>query len=286
MESGKRRDEAVISKLSSLNSYVSIEIMKGNNILENLENCLQNDESKYDVVVITEFLPEDEAIKIDLFCRNNKIGFIYTALLGIYGFCFVDFGDEFLIKDENGEDPLSYCIKSISKEKKGIVKIDTTAGKIKLGNNDKVTFKEIEGMVELNNCDPINIKVLSNDTIEICDTSNFSNYISGGVMTEVKSKKELNFNSLEERLNMPYLENEQIPEQIDVSKYNTNEIIHIGILALNKFYKDKNIFPELNNQEHAKELIIYGKKIYESKKAEKVCWLEGLEEEFENFYEI
>lgn len=57
MESGKRRDEAVISKLSSLNSYVSIEIMKGNNILENLENCLQNDESKYDVVVITEFLP-------------------------------------------------------------------------------------------------------------------------------------------------------------------------------------------------------------------------------------
>jgi len=30
--------------LSSLNSYVSIEIMKGNNILENLENCLQNDE--------------------------------------------------------------------------------------------------------------------------------------------------------------------------------------------------------------------------------------------------
>lgn len=32
--------------------------MKGNN-LENLENCLQNDESKYDVVSIIEFLPED-----------------------------------------------------------------------------------------------------------------------------------------------------------------------------------------------------------------------------------
>jgi len=103
----------------------------------------------------------------------------------------------------------------------------------------------------------MNIKVLSNDTIEIGDTSNFSNYISGGVMIEVKSKKELNFNSLEERLNMPFLENEQIPEQIDVSKYNTNEIIHIGKLALNKFYKDKNIFPQLNNKEHAKELINY-----------------------------
>ena len=74
---------------------------------------------------------------------------------------------------------------------------------------------------------------------------------------EILLKKELNFNSLEERLNLPYLGNEQIPEQIDVSKYNTNEIIHIGILALNKFYKDKNIFPELSNKEDAKELIIY-----------------------------
>lgn len=115
-------------------------------------------------------------------------------------------------------------------------------------------------MVELNNCDPINIKVLSNDTIEIGDISDFSNYISRGVMIEVKSKKEPNFNSLEERLNMPYFENEQIPEKIDVSKYNINEIIHIGILALNKSYKEKNIFPELNNKEHAKELIIYVKK--------------------------
>ena len=48
------------------------------------------------MVFITEFLPEDEVIKIDLFCRNNKIGFIYIALLGIYGFCFIDFGHEFL----------------------------------------------------------------------------------------------------------------------------------------------------------------------------------------------
>ena len=57
--------------------------MKGNNILENLENCLQNYELKYDVVAITEFLLDDEVIKIDLFCRNNKMGFICTTLLGI-----------------------------------------------------------------------------------------------------------------------------------------------------------------------------------------------------------
>ena len=81
------------------------------------------------MVVIIEFLPEDEAIKIDLFCRNNKIGFIYTTLLGIYGFCFVDFDGEFLIKEENREDPLSYCIKLISKEKKELLKLILLLGK-------------------------------------------------------------------------------------------------------------------------------------------------------------
>lgn len=117
------------------------------------------------------------------------------------------------IKDVNGEDPLSYCFKSISKEKKGIVKIDTSTGKIKLLNNDKVTFKEIERTVELNNCDPMNIKFYQMIPLKLV----------------ILLKKELNFNSLEKRLNIPYLENEQIPEQIDVSKYITYKIIHFGI---------------------------------------------------------
>ena len=286
IENQKRRDIAIIDKIKELNNHVSINIMEGNDLYENIKNSLENVEKKYDVVVITEFLERDDASKINLLCRNNKIGFIYTASLGIYGFCFVDFGDIFYIKDEKGEDPLSYCIKSISKDKKGIVKIDTTAGKIKLGNKDKVTFKEIEGMIELNNCEPMNIKIMSNDTIEICDTTNFHDYISGGIITEVKSIKTLKFTPLDVRFEIPYTEEEGIPEQIDSSKNNINEVIHIGLLALNKFYGIKKNLPELNNKEHSLELISYGKEIYKNKKKENVNWLEGLEEEYENFDEI
>lgn len=127
--------------------------------------------------------------------------------LGIYGFCFVDFGDNFLVKDESGNDPLSYCIKSISKEKKSILTIDTTAGNIKLGNKDKVIFKEIEGMSELNNYQLKSIKVLSNNIVEIDDTSQFSDYISGGIMEEIKIPKNYMFKSLEEEFEIPYSEN-------------------------------------------------------------------------------
>lgn len=286
IENQKRRDEAVINKLSLLNSYVEVNIMKDKNILENINNSLKNEKSKYDVVVISEFLSPDEIIKINDICRNNQIGFIYTSQLGIYGFCFVDFGDNFTVIDENGSEPLKYCIKSITKDKIGVVTIDTTAGILKLGDNDKVTFNEIEGMTELNKCEPITIKVLTNNSLKIGDTSNFSEYISGGIMTQIKQKKEYHFTSLKERFDIPYTEEEGLPDPTDISKTNTNEIIHIGILSLNKFFQENNNLPELNNKEHSKILISYAKEIYASKKKEDLFWLNGLEEEIDNFEQI
>ena len=59
-------------------------------------------------------------------------------------------------------------------DKKGVGAIDTTAGILKLGDNDKVIFDEIEGMTELNKCEPITIKVLTKKGLKIGDTSNFS----------------------------------------------------------------------------------------------------------------
>ena len=277
-----RRDKACIEKLSLLNPYVQTEVISDNNLIEHLEKNAKIKYSKYDVVLISEFISEEEIKKINTICRKNNIGFIYTVELGIYGFCFVDFGDNFLVKDESGNDPLSYCIKSISKEKKAIVTIDTTAGNIKLGNKDKVIFKEIVGMSELNNCEPKSIKVLSNNSVEIDDTSQFSDYISGGIMEEIKIPKNYIFKSLEEEFEIPYTEN-NLPNQIDYSKENTSEIIHIGILALNKFYKEKNNLPELNNKEQAKELLKIGKEIYNTKIKNNEFWLEGLEDGFENF---
>ena len=286
VENQKRRDEAVLNKLSLLNSYVEVNIMKDKNILENINHSLENEKSKYDVVVISEFLSPEEIIKINDICRNNQIGFIYTSQLGIYGFCFVDFGDNFTVIDENGSEPLKYCVKSITKDKIGVVTIDTTAGILKLGDNDKVTFDEIEGMTELNKCEPIAIKVLTNNSLKIGDTSNFSEYLSGGIMTQIKQKKEYHFTSLKERFDIPYTEEEGLPDPTDISKTNTNEIIHIGILSLNKFFQENNNLPELNNKEHSKILISYAKEIYASKKKDDLFWLNGLEEEIDDFEQI
>jgi len=68
IENKKRIDESVIEKLLLLNPYVKIEIMKGNDILGNISNGLKYNESKYDVVLVSEFLPREEIIKINYIC--------------------------------------------------------------------------------------------------------------------------------------------------------------------------------------------------------------------------
>ena len=105
-------------------------------------------------------------------------------------------------------------------------------------------------------------------------------------MTQIKQKKEYHFTSLKERFDIPYTEEEGLPDPTDISKINTNEIIHIGILSLNKFYQENNNLPELNNKEHSKILISYAKEIYASKKKEDLFWLNGLEEEIDGFEQI
>lgn len=59
----------------------------------------------FDVVVITDFYDEPKIIEFDEFCRKKKIGFIYAGALGLYTYCFVDFGNNHLIRDPDGSDP-------------------------------------------------------------------------------------------------------------------------------------------------------------------------------------
>ncbi|MBO8619789.1 hypothetical protein INO80_14155, partial [Staphylococcus aureus] len=60
---------------------------------------------------------------------------------------------------------------------------------------DFVSFSEVQGMIQLNGCQPMEIKVLGPYTFSICDTSNFSDYIRGGIVSQVKVPKKISFKS-------------------------------------------------------------------------------------------
>ena len=62
-----------------------------------------------------------------------------------------------------------------------------------LESGDYVTFKDVEGMTELNDAPPMKVNVKGPFALEIVDTTVFSAYKKGGVMQEVKMPSTLNF---------------------------------------------------------------------------------------------
>ena len=277
----KRRDEASITNLSELNPLVNVNLMKGNDLIQDIQKKSKDEESKYNLVIITEFLKKEILEKIDDLCRAENIGFILSLEFGIYGFVFVDFGKNFIIYDETGDEVKEYLISFITKEENGKVIINTSlSGDIKLTSNDLISFKEIEGMTELNNCKPMKIKI-DGDIIEIGDTSKFSDYISGGVLFNVKEPKTINFESFKERVNEPIKEGEEYNNPLDFANPNIQEILRIGLLALFDFYDKNNSLPEINNNKDAGELFNIATYILIQKEKEEIYWVKDIRSNME-----
>jgi len=78
----------------------------------------------YSLVVITEIINLETAENLNLYCRNKKIGFIYTAEFGLSSFLFTDFGEDFVVEDLTGLECEKYYIKSITNACPGVVEID------------------------------------------------------------------------------------------------------------------------------------------------------------------
>lgn len=147
---GDKRDISCLQKLKELNSYVSVDIFKGN-LIENI--C------HFDVIVITEIMNEDLLFRIDEKCHQNNISFIYCLNLGLSGFIFSDFGKKHIITDQTGKEKKTYFIKSI--DNSGIITIDqTNRDEFTLRTGNFVKFKEVEGIKELNDGKPRKIRYI------------------------------------------------------------------------------------------------------------------------------
>ncbi|XP_066961014.1 ubiquitin-like modifier-activating enzyme 1 isoform X2 [Macrobrachium rosenbergii] len=249
---GKNRVTACSERLAELNTYVPITPATG----PLTEDFLK----KFRVVVLTDSTLEEQ-LRVSSFCHANDIAFIVATTKGLFGQIFCDFGENFEIVDTNGENPSSAMIAGITKEENSVV---TCLDESRHGfeDGDYVTFSEVQGMTELNGCSPIKIKVLGPFTFSIGDTSGNSDYIRGGIVSQVKVPQKLKFKSMEEAM--------QAPDFImtDFAKFDRPAILHIAFQALHEFEKQNgslpkpwcdddanmflNVFSDLNNASEAK----------------------------------
>lgn len=132
---GQRRDEATRPRLAELNAYTPVSVL-GEFSLEAVK--------RFTVVVLVQGSTEEQ-LKLNDFTHANGIKFIAAETAGLFGSAFCDFGAQFPVVDQTGENPLAGMVVEIEEAEDALVTcLDETRHGLEDG--DFVRFSEVEGM--------------------------------------------------------------------------------------------------------------------------------------------
>ncbi|KEZ41026.1 Ubiquitin-activating enzyme E1 1 [Scedosporium apiospermum] len=239
-EVGRPRDEVTTPRVAELNVYTPVSIHKSDSLVSDLSQL-----DKYQVVVLTNTALEDQ-ITIGEYCHKKGIYFISAETYGLFASIFCDFGEKFTVGDATGESPHSGIVVNI--DETGLVSaLDETRHGLEDG--DYVTFTEIEGMPDLNNCAPRKVTVRGPYNFSIGDVSGLGEYEKGGLWQQVKMPKIVGFKSIAEA--------QKDPEFVisDFAKFDRPHQLHIAFQALHKFRKINQRLPRPLDDQDAAEFI-------------------------------
>ena len=100
------RAEASIGKLQELNPYVKV---------STIDKLTLEDHTHYNVVCYTEIFESiDKLIEVNEFVRVKNIGFILATTYGPSGFTFLDYGNEFIVTDPDGEETKAFIVVNVT----------------------------------------------------------------------------------------------------------------------------------------------------------------------------
>lgn len=238
---GKPRAAVTAPRVSELNPYTPVGVHPHHDLISDLDQLKQ-----YQVVVLTD-TPLKEQLVISDYCHDNGIYLIITDTFGLFGTIFTDFGKNFTCGDPTGENPVSGIVAGIDEE--GLVSTleETRHG---LEDGDFVTFTEVEGMQEINDTAPRKVTVKGPYTFSIGDVSDLGQYQRGGLYTQVKMPKIMDFQSLREQL--------KDPEHMmsDFAKFDRPQQLHVGFQALHAFAEEHNgEFPRAHHEADSVEVL-------------------------------
>ncbi|KAM0488109.1 hypothetical protein ACHAP7_001099 [Fusarium lateritium] len=254
---GKPRDEITVPRVAELNAYTPVKLHQSPGLDGDLSQF-----DKYQVVVLTN-APIHQQKAIGDYCHSKGIFVVMADTFGLFGSVFCDFGEKFTVIDPTGETPLTGIVAGIDEE--GLVSaLDETRHGLEDG--DYVTFSEVEGMEALNGAEPRKITVKGPYTFSIGDVSGLGQYKRGGMYTQVKMPKIINFKDFTTALKEPeFLIS-------DFAKFDRPQQLHLGFQALHAFQLTNKRLPDPMNDDDA--IVVLGA-------AKKFAEQEGLEIELD-----
>ncbi|KAJ3380046.1 hypothetical protein HDU92_006225 [Lobulomyces angularis] len=245
---GKPRASVTAPRIQELNAYVEVIVLDGELSHEKLAN--------YQMIVATD-TPLEKQLWINDYTHSHGSKFIAADSRGLFGSVFTDFGNNFTVFDQSGEEPLSGMVTSISRDADGTVTC-LDESRHGLEDGDFVTFTEIKGMTQLNAPNPPRkVTVTGPYTFKIGDTSQLGEYISGGIFNQVKQPRTFNFKSLRESLQS------ESPDFVisDFAKFDRPGQLLVGFLALDKFISTAGRLPAPRNEADAAKVFEFAKEV-------------------------
>lgn len=247
---GKPRAAVTAPRVSELNPYTPVKVHPTDNLTNDLSQL-----KAYQVVVLTDTPLKDQIIISD-YCHENGIYVVITDTFGLFGTLFNDFGKNFTCGDPTGEEAHTGIVAGIDEDGMVSALDETRHG---LEDGDFVTFTEVEGMEGLNNSAPRKITTKGPYTFSIGDVSGLGQYKRGGLYTQVKMPKFINFEPFSQQLKKPEL------MMSDFAKFDRPAQLHVGVQALHKFAEEHSgEFPRPHNDQDASELFKLAQKLAES----------------------
>ncbi|RMD43803.1 hypothetical protein DV735_g1369, partial [Chaetothyriales sp. CBS 134920] len=244
---GKPRDQVTAPRVAELNNYTPVSVLESPSLVKNLAQLDQ-----FQVVVLTKTSLKDQLF-ISEYCHDKGIYLVIADTFGLFGFIFTDFGKEFVVVDATGENPVSGIIADI--DETGLVSaLDETRHGLEDG--DYVQFSEIRGLDKLNGAPARKVTVKGPYSFSIGDVSDLGQYQGGGLFTQVKQPKKLDFQPLSEQLKKPEL------LISDFAKFDRAGQLHVGIQALHNFAAEHDgQFPRPHNEADAQEVVDFATKL-------------------------
>jgi len=283
------RSEACTKRLAELNPYCNVNAISG----DLKDDIIQS----FGAVVVTQTLPRKEMIRINTLCRTrtNADGkvtpsvFILAVTHGVTAHFFSDFGPSHVVTDADGEPARTLVIDEFSED--GVVTV--AAKRHGFDDGDEVMLEDIEGaaasgdnaaITELNGLDGVKVKriyykydakrpdgktekrekqVFEKLRLDLSGTKldgkTLSKWKTGGLINEVKPRKELKFQSLEDALTVPATEGlaqffgPQHPDQ-GAWEQGAGKMIHNLYVAALAFFDEKGHFPRLHDEDDSRAL--------------------------------
>ncbi|GAB9471650.1 Ubiquitin activating enzyme, e1 family [Globisporangium polare] len=276
---GHPRATAVSHKLAELNKMVTVSVHNG--------ALTEEVVGSHNVVVFTH-TSRSELLRWNRFCRQQSpaIGFILCDIRGAMGYAFTDYGDSFNVHDATGEAPITRIITDITNDKDGMLSIlgpdeDGKMHEMPDSVHDGwIEISEVQGMQlktdpekSINNMGArrisfANKKMFRNGKqvevfdpyrLKIGDTSEFTPYEGGGILTQHKKTFAMHFRSLEENLVDPMTPGDFGLMFTDGAKFGRAEQLHITTWSLMEFEERHGHLPEPHNDAHASEVLAIAK---------------------------